>query len=105
MFLKTIVFCIACLFSLSVYAAPYKVANTGGGVVRNVSLTEAATVNVNKANEESLQTVKGIGPKRAQAIVSYRNKHGSFKTVADLAKVKGIGEKRLKKIAAHLTVK
>jgi len=61
-------------------------------------------INVNTATVEQLQSVKGIGPKTAQAIVAYRSDHGDFKSVDELEDVKGIGEKKLDKIDDHLTV-
>jgi len=61
-------------------------------------------VNINSATVEQLQAVKGIGPKTAAAIVSYRDSHGSFKDVDDLENVKGIGTKKLNKIEDDLTV-
>ncbi|WP_371441376.1 ComEA family DNA-binding protein [Candidatus Sodalis sp. SoCistrobi] len=35
--------------------------------------------------------LKGIGPKKGQAIIDYRNQHGPFAQIEDLEKVKGIG--------------
>lgn len=56
------------------------------------------TVNVNTASAEEIATLlNGIGTKKAQDIVEYRNEHGPFKTAADLSKVKGIGEATVKK--------
>ncbi len=59
-------------------------------------------VNVNKADAKALTTVKGIGAKRAQAIVDYRQQHGAFKSMDDLAKVKGISSKMAEKIRSQL---
>lgn len=50
-----------------------------------------AVVNVNTASEKELQTLSGIGPSKARAIVDYRTKNGEFKKVKDLNKVPGIG--------------
>ena len=61
-------------------------------------------VNINTADVKTLDTVKGIGPKKAQAIVDYRTKHGPFKSVDDLANVPGIKGKTLDKMRANLTV-
>ncbi|CAH1542912.1 Transporter [Vibrio owensii] len=56
------------------------------------------TVNVNTASAEEIATLlNGIGTKKAQDIVEYRNEHGPFKTAADLSKVKGIGEATVRK--------
>lgn len=49
-------------------------------------------INLNTASVEELtHAIKGIGKKRALAIVQYRQKHGVFKTITDLAAVRGIG--------------
>ena len=63
-----------------------------------------AVVNINTATEAELQTLKGIGPTRAKAIVDYRTKHGPFKTVDDLEKVPGIGPATMKQIHSEVTV-
>lgn len=50
------------------------------------------TVNINTADAATLAAqLKGIGEKRAQAIVEYRAIHGSFSSIEDLDQVKGIG--------------
>lgn len=52
----------------------------------------SAKVNLNKVDAALLsKSVKGIGKKRAEAIVAYRTTHGPFKAIADLAAVKGLG--------------
>ncbi len=57
----------------------------------------SAPVNINKADAQTIsESLQGIGPKKAEAIVDYRKKNGSFKSVDDLSKVSGIGEKTLK---------
>ncbi|MFQ6387305.1 helix-hairpin-helix domain-containing protein [Priestia aryabhattai] len=61
-------------------------------------------VNINTANTDELQTLNGIGPSKASAIVSYREENGLFQTVEDLGQVSGIGEKSLEKIKAQITV-
>lgn len=50
-------------------------------------------VNINTATVEELKTLKGVGEKKAEAIIEYRKKNGSFKTKEDLMKVRGIGKK------------
>ena len=57
---------------------------------------QADPVDINTANAMVIsKTLKGVGIKKAQAIVAYREKHGKFKTVEELAKVKGIGKKTI----------
>lgn len=56
----------------------------------------AAPVNVNTASaQEIAEALKGVGPKKAEAIVDYRKANGPFKKVEDLTEVKGIGDKTL----------
>lgn len=61
-------------------------------------------VNLNKATEAELQTISGIGQKRASDIIAYRESNGSFKSVDDLKKVSGIGDKTLEKLKEYVTV-
>ncbi len=69
------------------------------------SLAQAAVVNMNKANVAAMvENLQGIGPKKAAAIVSYRQSVGSFKSLDDLLNVKGIGEKTLMKIKGDMSL-
>ncbi|WP_258535637.1 helix-hairpin-helix domain-containing protein [Bacillus sp. 03113] len=61
-------------------------------------------VNLNKANEEELQTIPGIGPSKAAAIIEYRESNGPFKKIEDLQSISGIGEKTFEKLKDHITV-
>lgn len=61
-------------------------------------------VNVNTANAEELETLTGIGPALAQAIVDYRAGHGAFRSAEDLLLVKGIGEAKLEGFRAEITL-
>ena len=55
-------------------------------------------VNINKASAEELAaSLKGVGIKKAQAIVSWRDTHGKFKSIEQLAEVKGIGAATVEK--------
>ncbi len=54
-------------------------------------------LDINTATAAQFETLSGIGPAKAQAIVDYRTEHGNFKSVNDLLKVSGIGEKTLAK--------
>lgn len=61
------------------------------------------TVNINTATLEELQTIKGIGKKKAEAILQYRKEHGPFRTKEDLLQVKGIGKKALEAIESQVS--
>ncbi len=50
---------------------------------------EQMKVNINTADAENLQSLKGVGTAKAQAIVEYRTQHGPFKSAEDLSNVKG----------------
>ena len=65
----------------------------------------AAPVNINTADAQALsKNIKGVGLKRAEAIIAYREKNGEFKTVEDLTKIKGIGFKLLEKNVGTIIV-
>jgi competence protein ComEA len=62
---------------------------------KSAKATAENPVNVNTADEKTLMTLPKIGKKTAQAILEYREKNGSFKSLEDLGKVKGLGKKTL----------
>ena len=73
------------------------------------SLKEGPTadgkINLNSATESELQTLPGIGPSKASAILEYRETNGSFKTIEDLMEISGIGDKTFEKLKEHITVR
>ncbi len=66
--------------------------------------TSWAAVNVNTATQSELESVKGLGPAKAKAIIEYREKNGPFKSVEDLGKVKGFGKASIEKLKNELSV-
>ncbi|WP_052410309.1 ComEA family DNA-binding protein [Paenibacillus durus] len=64
--------------------------------------TAEGKVNVNTAGISELTSLPGIGEKKAQAILDYRNQHGAFRNASDLGKVKGIGPKMLEKLRPYV---
>lgn len=75
----------------------------GSSSITNSSHSKQGTVNINAATLEELQTIKGIGKKKAEAILQYRKEHGPFRTKDDLLQVKGIGKKALEAIENQVT--
>jgi len=65
---------------------------------------EDGKINLNQASVEEIITLNGIGPKKAQAIVDYREENGPFQQVEDLLQVNGIGEKTLENVRDDITV-
>ncbi|GGP23336.1 ComEA family DNA-binding protein [Silvimonas iriomotensis] len=63
-----------------------------------------AVVNINTASQDQLESLSGIGPSKAQAIIDYRTKNGPFKTPEDIMKVSGIKEGTYNKIKADIAV-
>jgi competence protein ComEA len=62
------------------------------------------TVDLNTATAEELDTLPGIGPATAAAILAYREQHGRFASVDELLEVRGIGEAKLEQLRASVTV-
>jgi competence protein ComEA len=66
---------------------------------------QAAPVDINSADAKTIAKVmKGVGIKKAEAIVAYRNKHGKFRSLEDLVKVKGIGKSTVAKNRQNLSL-
>lgn len=61
-------------------------------------------INLNQATIEQLETLPGIGPSKAEDILSYREEVGSFKAIEDLKEVSGIGEKTFEKLKDLISV-
>lgn len=81
-----------------------KAAEKMNSVKDNVkSVVDSAKININKADANTLQQLSGIGEKKAQAIIDYRNKVGKIKDIAELSKIEGLGSTTIEKIAPFLT--
>lgn len=80
---------------------------TGTGQVSDKggqAVSKDGKINLNTATSEQLQTISGIGAKRAEDVIAYRESHGGFQSVDDLKNVSGIGDKTLDKIRESLYV-
>src|SRR6476661_4517985 len=63
-----------------------------------------AAVNINSATKEQLESLNGIGPVKAQAIIDYRKKNGHFKKLEDIKNVEGIGDATFDKIKGDIAL-
>jgi competence protein ComEA len=63
-----------------------------------------AAVDINTATAAQLESVNGIGPKKAEAIIEYRKKNGHFKSVDELENVKGLGKASIDKMRDELAI-
>ena len=80
--MKKIIFLLSVFFSVNVFATP---------------------VNINTADAQTIaDSLNGIGIKKAEAIVAYREKNGDFKTIESLTAVSGVGEKTVEKNKADI---
>lgn len=61
-------------------------------------------ININIATIDELQALPNIGPKKAQAIIEYRQTNGSFQTIDQIKEIKGIGEKTYEELAHLISV-
>ena len=63
----------------------------------SLTSTSGNKIRLNSASAEQLQQLSGIGEKKAEAILQYRQQHGKFKSIDELQNIKGIGPKLLQK--------
>jgi competence protein ComEA len=63
-----------------------------------------AAVNINTATQSELEAVKGLGPAKAKAIITYREANGGFKKLDELDNVKGFGKASVDKLKGELSV-
>lgn len=69
-----------------------------------VDSTDTLLININKAAASELEQLTGIGPKKAQEIINYRENEGRFKTVEELTNVSGIGVKTFEKLKDQIVI-
>ena len=99
------------VFALLLAAQPF-IGNMALAAEEAAATTEAPTqqqvqsskLNINTATAEQFMELKGIGKKKAEAILSWRTEHGGFKSVKELAEVNGISERFVSEHQAELTI-
>ena len=76
----------------------------GSSAATNADSDNSGLININTATQEELESLPSIGEVRAQAIITYREEHGGFRTIDELKEVSGIGDKIFADISPHVTV-
>ncbi|MES5892385.1 MULTISPECIES: helix-hairpin-helix domain-containing protein [Bacillus cereus group] len=78
---------------------------------KNEPMQEGATfsksegkVQINTASKEQLEKITGIGSRKAESILKYREEHGPFQKIEDLLEIDGIGAKSLEKIKDQIII-
>jgi len=98
---------LVCVIASSVFASEAITKIIPSKTSSVIAATPVKQVNINQAKAKELLNVKGLTPASARAIVSYRKKHGEFKSLNDLAKVrvlKKMNPADLQAIQAQLSV-
>ncbi len=70
----------------------------------NAVSSEQALININVADSAALQTISGIGPAKAEAIIQFRTENGPFQSIDDLKKISGFGEKTVERLKPLVTI-
>lgn len=79
-------------------------ASSNESVQSNQLSAKSSLININAANSSQLDSLPGVGPTRAQAIIDYRNTNGPFQKPEDIMKVSGIGQATYDKMKGKITV-
>lgn len=86
-------------------AEPVAVGGVGGAPPGASAVTTVpGPVDLNSATAAELDTLPGVGPSTASAIIAYRDEHGSFTAVDELLEVRGIGEAKLAELRERVRV-
>ena len=84
-----------CILALGSVSFSFAAETTSNNAVKAAAVAPKGLININTADVEELTKLKGVGQKKAEAIIAWRKENGNFKTVDDLLEVKGIGEATL----------
>ena len=68
------------------------------------SSKEDGKIRINTAAKEQLEKITGIGSRKAESILKYREEHGPFQKIEDLLEIDGIGTKSLEKIKDQIII-
>jgi len=87
------------ILSFSSLSAAEKINDTDLNTVQAID-----RIDINHADSKTLSLLKGVGMKKAEAIIKYRDENGNFISVEDLINVSGIGKKIIELNKTKLTI-
>lgn len=70
----------------------------------DVEVDNNSKISINTATKDELMLIDGVGEKKADAIIEYRNSNGNFQAIEDIMNVSGIGESMFNKIKDKITI-
>lgn len=79
--------------------------NSNSSLFKNSNSSKQIKVNINKASQEELEKISGIGPSTALKIINYRKENGKFTSKEDIKNVPGIGDIKYENIKDYIYVK
>lgn len=91
------------VLAMTCQAAPVLAAKTAQAAPI-VSGAQLEKVNINTADANGLQQIRGVGPKMAERIIAYRNEKGRFQKPEELVNVRGIGPVKFEKLKDQIAV-
>jgi competence protein ComEA len=71
---------------------------------KSAKFAQGDLININTADENELQKIRGVGKVIAGRIVEYRKQNGAFQSIEEIKKVRGIGDKTFEKMKDTITV-
>jgi competence protein ComEA len=75
-----------------------------GSIAPVLSAEQTEMININTAGVKEIMKLPGIGKKKAEAVIAFRQDNGGFEDINDLKKIDGIGKKTFEKIKEHIVM-
>ncbi len=82
----------------------HNIYDTAGNDPSGLSSESGQKININTADEATLDTLPGIGPSKARRIIEYRNQNGPFQSIEEIKNVSGIGDKTFEQLKDLIAV-
>jgi competence protein ComEA len=76
-----------------------------GSIAPSLNAEQKEMININTADVKEMMKLPGIGKKKAEDIIAFRQENGGFNDVSDLKKIDGIGKKTFEKIKERIVTK